>query len=71
MKLFSTKKIRSGLQADGGDIEVIDFEDNILKILYVGSLRWMPAAAMTGTLNAIQGILRNELSNDSLLVIPV
>ena len=64
------RTIRPGLQADGGDIEVIGLDNNELRILYQGACGGCPSSMM-GTLDAIQGILRHELSNDQLTVIPV
>lgn len=64
------RTIRPGLQADGGDIEIISLENNELKILYQGACGGCPSSMM-GTLDAIQGILRNELNNESLTVVPV
>lgn len=53
------RTIRPGLQADGGDLEVVDFADNILTIRYEGACGSCPSS-MYGTLNAIQSILREE-----------
>ena len=64
------RTIRPGLQADGGDIDLISFEDNEVKILYQGACGGCPSA-MFGTLEAIQGILQAELGNESIIVIPV
>lgn len=64
------RTIRPGLQADGGDIEVVSLENNELRILYQGACGGCPSSMM-GTLDAIQGILRNELGNDLLNVVPV
>jgi len=64
------RTIRPGLQADGGDIEVIGLDGDELRILYQGACGGCPSAMM-GTLDAIQGILQNELGNDRLVVIPV
>ncbi len=64
------RTIRPGLQADGGDLEIISFEDNELKILYQGACGGCPSALM-GTLDAIQNILRHELENPSLKVRPI
>ena len=64
------RTIRPGLQADGGDLEVLELKDNELKILYMGACGGCPSAMM-GTLDAIQNILRHELGNDSLKVRPV
>jgi len=64
------RTIRPGLQADGGDIELQSLENNELKIVYQGACGGCPSAMM-GTLDAIQGILRNELQNPELVVTPV
>lgn len=64
------RTIRPGLQADGGDIEALSFENNELKILYQGACGGCPSS-MAGTLDAIQGILRQELNNETLRVAPV
>lgn len=64
------RTIRPGLQADGGDVEVIRFADNILEISYQGACGGCPSA-MYGTLDAIQNILRFELKNEDLRVAPI
>ena len=64
------RTIRPGLQADGGDIEVMSFENNQLRILYQGACGGCPSS-MAGTLDAIQGILRQELGNQALVVAPI
>ena len=64
------RTIRPGLQADGGDVEVLEFENDELKILYQGACGGCPSSMM-GTLDAIQGILRHELGNEKLRVYPI
>lgn len=64
------RTIRPGLQADGGDIEVLELAGDELRIRYEGACGGCPSASM-GTLDAIQGILRNELNNEQLTVVPV
>lgn len=64
------RTIRPGLQADGGDIEIIELVGNELTIRYEGACGGCPSSA-AGTLDAIQGILRNELPNEELVVTPV
>lgn len=64
------RTVRLGLQADGGDIEIISFENNELKILYQGACGGCPSAMM-GTLDAIQNILAHELDNPDIIVIPM
>lgn len=64
------RTVRPGLQADGGDIEVVEFANDELQILYQGACGGCPSSMM-GTLDAIQGILRQELNNDKITVTPV
>ncbi len=53
------RTIRPGLQADGGDIEIVDFKDNVVTISYEGACGSCPSS-MYGTLDAIYSILRAE-----------
>ncbi len=53
------RTIRPGLQADGGDIEIIDFEQNLLTIRYEGACGSCPSSR-SGTLQGIESILRSE-----------
>lgn len=53
------REIRPGLQADGGDLEILELDGNILTIKYQGACGGCPSAQM-GTLQAIEMILRNE-----------
>ena len=63
------RTVRPGLQADGGDVEIVSFENNELKIVYQGACGGCPSSMM-GTLDAIQGILRSELGNEEISVTP-
>lgn len=40
-------EIRPALQSDGGDIELIDVEDGIVKVRLVGACAHCPSSAMT------------------------
>lgn len=40
-------KVRPALQSDGGDIELIDVEDGIVKVKLVGACAHCPSSAMT------------------------
>lgn len=53
------RTIRPGLQADGGDIEVIDYKDKTVTLTYEGACGSCPSS-MYGTLDAIYSILRAE-----------
>lgn len=55
------RTIRPGLQADGGDVEVIELEGNILTVQYQGACGGCPSSMM-GTLQAIESILRTEFN---------
>ena len=59
-KIFD-RTIRPGLQADGGDIHAISYEDNILMIRYQGACGTCPSST-TGTLYAIKSILQDEFN---------
>jgi len=53
------RTIRPGLQGDGGDIELIRYEDNKVYVSYQGACGTCPSST-TGTLMAIEGILKEE-----------
>lgn len=55
------RTIRPGLQADGGDLTVLELDGNILSIKYEGACGGCPSSMM-GTLQAIEGILRSEFN---------
>jgi NFU1 iron-sulfur cluster scaffold homolog, mitochondrial len=53
------RTIRPGLQADGGDLDILSYENHVLTINYQGACGTCPSS-MYGTLDAIQSILQNE-----------
>lgn len=55
------KRIRPGLQGDGGDLKALSFENNMLLVQYQGACGSCPSST-TGTLEAIRGILKDEYS---------
>lgn len=55
------KRIRPGLQGDGGDLICESFENNTLIIKYQGACGTCPSSTM-GTLEAIRSILKDEYS---------
>lgn len=63
------RTIRPGLQGDGGDIAVLKYEDRKLYVHYEGACGTCPSAT-SGTLMAIEGILRDEF-DAGLEVIPL
>jgi Fe-S cluster biogenesis protein NfuA len=63
------RTVRPGLQGDGGDLEVVKYEDNKLYVNYQGACGTCPSAT-TGTLMAIESILRDEF-NPQIEVIPI
>ena len=63
------RTIRPGLQGDGGDIEVLKLEENKIYVSYQGACGTCPSST-SGTLMAIEGILRDEYS-PSIEVIPI
>jgi len=63
------RTVRPGLQGDGGDITVLKYEDNKVYVYYEGACGTCPSST-TGTLMAIESILRDEF-NPSVEVIPM
>ncbi len=61
IELILDKTIRPGLQGDGGDIQALTYQDNILMVKYQGACGTCPSST-TGTLEAIKSILRDELN---------
>lgn len=61
--------IRPALQGDGGDLELLGLEGKYLTIRYEGACGTCPSA-VTGTLAAIQSVLRDEFDPE-LEVIPI
>ena len=65
------RTIRPALQGDGGDLDIVRYEDDkkLLLVQYQGACGSCPSATM-GTLMAIKGILEDEFDPD-IEVIPV
>lgn len=62
------RTIRPGLQSDGGDLEILELkENNELVIRYEGACGSCPSST-SGTLYAIEGILRDEFHPDIKVV---
>lgn len=55
------RTVRPGLRADGGDLEVVELDGNILTVQYQGACGGCPSSMM-GTLQAIESILRTEFN---------
>lgn len=53
-------KIRPSLQADGGDVELIDVEDGIVKVRLKGACAGCPMSQMT-LKNGIERLLKKEI----------
>ena len=53
------RTIRPGLQADGGDLEIVRLTGKVLEIKYQGACGTCPSST-AGTLQAIEGILQQE-----------
>ena len=53
------KRIRPGLQGDGGDLRALSYKEKILMVQYQGACGTCPSSS-TGTLDAIRGILQEE-----------
>lgn len=57
------RTIRPALQMDGGDLQVISYENSLVLVSYQGACGSCPSSTM-GTLRAIEGILRDEFNPD-------
>ena len=53
-------QVRPALQADGGDVELVDVEGNVVKVRLKGACGCCPMAQMT-LRNGIEARLRQEL----------
>ena len=56
----SINKIRPMLQADGGDVELVDVENGIVKVRLQGACAGCPMSQMT-LKNGIERFLKNEI----------
>lgn len=63
------RTIRPGLQGDGGDLEVVSYDNKVLSIRYQGACGSCPSATQ-GTLYAIEDILKREFDPD-LQIMPL
>jgi Fe-S cluster biogenesis protein NfuA len=54
------EKIRPSLQADGGDVELVDVEDGVVKVRLKGACAGCPMSQMT-LKNGIEAILKKEI----------
>src|SRR5262249_1035870 len=57
------EKVRPGLMGDGGYLEVLGLNNNTLSIRYQGACGSCPSS-LSGTLMAIEGMLRQEIDPD-------
>ena len=57
------RTVRPNLQADGGDLQCIDYRDDVLVINYQGACGSCPSSQY-GTLQAIEGILKAEYNSN-------
>ena len=63
------RTIRPALQGDGGDVQVLELDHNVLTIKYEGACGSCPSS-LSGTLAAIQSVLRDEY-DPNLEVVPI
>lgn len=54
------EKIRPSLQADGGDVEFVDYEDGVVKVKLTGACSGCPFAQITLS-NGIEKILKETI----------
>lgn len=53
-------KIRPALQADGGDVELVDIEGGVVKVQLVGACRGCPMSQIT-LANGVERVLKQEI----------
>lgn len=53
-------RIRPSLQADGGDIELVSVEDNVVKVRLKGACGSCPMSRMT-LKNGVEAIIRHHI----------
>jgi NFU1 iron-sulfur cluster scaffold homolog, mitochondrial len=53
--------VRPALQMDGGDIQLVSYSDNLLKVFYQGACGSCPSSSM-GTMKAIENILKDQFN---------
>lgn len=53
-------RIRPALQADGGDVELVDVEGGVVKVRLVGACAGCPMSQMTLT-NGVERVLKQEI----------
>ncbi|MDZ4655575.1 MAG: NifU family protein [Coriobacteriia bacterium] len=53
-------KIRPALQADGGDVELVDVEGGVVKVRLVGACAGCPMSQLTLS-NGVERILKQEI----------
>ena len=53
-------KVRPSLQADGGDVELIDVNDGVVKVRLTGACGGCPMSSMT-LKNGIERMLKEEV----------
>jgi len=54
-------RIRPMLQADGGDVELVDMEDGVVKVRLTGACSGCPMSQMT-LKNGIENLLKEEIA---------
>lgn len=57
------ERIRPFLASDGGWLEIVSLEDNVLKIRYEGACGSCPSS-LTGTLMAIENMIQTEVDSE-------
>jgi NFU1 iron-sulfur cluster scaffold homolog, mitochondrial len=62
------ERIRPFLASDGGWLEILSFEEKILKIRYEGACGSCPSS-LTGTLNAIENMIKEEIDPEIQVVV--
>jgi Fe-S cluster biogenesis protein NfuA len=56
------KQIRPSLQADGGDVELVDVEDGVVSVKLTGACSGCPMSTMT-LKNGIERVLKEQITD--------
>ena len=60
-------KIKPALQADGGDVELVDVEDGVVKVRLTGACAGCPISSMT-LKHGIERILKEQIAEGKEVV---
>lgn len=63
LETFIDEEVRPKLQMDGGDIELVDFENGIVKVRLKGACQGCPSSALT-LYHGVERLLKQRFPKD-------